>query len=91
MARIHRYWSGEEVKPGDRITYAGAPGTVEFVVIDGVFDPLSETEQGWPTDDGFMINMPTAFGLIFLSEGEEEEDLDFVSRGSASALQDESD
>ncbi len=90
MARIHRYWSGEEIKPRDRITYGGEPGTVEFVAIDGVFDPVIEAGQGWPTDDGIMINVPTAFGLVFLSDVEEEEDLTFVSRGPASALQDES-
>jgi hypothetical protein len=91
MARIRRYWSGEEVKAGDRITYGGVPGTVQFVVIDGAFDPVSESGQGWPTDDGVMINVPNAFGLILLSDVEEEEDLYFVSRGPASAPQDESD
>lgn len=90
MTRTHRYWSGEEIKPGDRITYGGMPGTVEFVVIDGAFDPASEAETGWPTDDSFMINVPNAFGLILLWDGEEEEDLNFVSRGPAAALQDES-
>ena len=91
MARIHRYWAGEETKLGDCITYGGHPGTVEFVVIDGAFDPVNEAGQDWPADDGIMIKVPTAFGLIFLSDVEEEEDLDFVSRGPASALQDESD
>lgn len=81
MARIHRYRSGEEIKPGDRITYGGIPGMVACVVTDGVFEPVGEAEKGWPTDDGFMINVPGAFGLIFLSDGEEEEDLNFVSRG----------
>ena len=57
--------------------------------MNSIFDPIREAEKGRPTDGGFMINVPNAFGFIFLWDG--EEDLDFVSRGPGSALQDESD
>jgi hypothetical protein len=33
------YQSGEQIRSGDRIEYAGAPGVVEFVVTGGSDDP----------------------------------------------------
>ncbi|HTL00714.1 MAG TPA: hypothetical protein VL243_00735 [Vicinamibacterales bacterium] len=62
------------------MTYAGAPGTVRFVKIDGVCHPPEE-QTGWPEEDGFMLHVPTTMGLVYLPSGEDEEDLDFLSRG----------
>jgi hypothetical protein len=36
------YQSGEEVKSGDRVTYHGEPGEVEFVVTNLAGDPAMD-------------------------------------------------
>jgi hypothetical protein len=74
------YKSGEEVKRGDRVTYHGDHGTVEFVVADKVGD----SAHAWYVDQypggGLMIKAE-GFGNVFLTQSEFDEDLVFVARG----------
>ncbi|MGQ0633912.1 MAG: hypothetical protein ACT4QC_04835 [Planctomycetaceae bacterium] len=75
-----RYRSGEEIRAGDRITWAGKPGRVLFVlgrpeVVEGWRDlmaHLSETER-----QGFAVETELA-GVVF--EPEADEDLEFCGR-----------
>ena len=72
------YLSGEEIQPGDRITLAGAPGLVVFVLgredvpADWVY---LESEQG----RGFMLDVE-GMGYVFYPES--DEDLEFIARAS---------
>lgn len=71
-----QYQSGEEVKAGDRILYAGEPGSIDFVALPG------EPEHAWYVEQfggGCMI-LTAQFGSIFTSEPQNDEDLEFVSR-----------
>lgn len=74
-ARSFVYPSGEEIRPGDRIRYAGGPGVVEFVSMKG------ETPDEWRgvVEAGFMIST-SAYGSVFLPAA--DEDLELVSRGT---------
>jgi hypothetical protein len=70
------YQSGEEVLAGDRILYAGEAGTIEFVT-----DP-ENPDYAWYIEDcggGCMLQVPP-FGRLFLSEPQDEEDLELVGR-----------
>ena len=70
------YMSGEEIKQGDRIVYAGEPGTVEFIA--RAEDPAT----AWYIEEygrGCMIRVQP-FGSLFLNEPENEEDLELVAR-----------
>ena len=74
-----RYQSGEEIRKGDRITYAGAPGEVEFV---------ADRESGTPETDWYITEfgggaaiITEKFGRVFIDETDSAEDLVFVSRG----------
>jgi len=71
------YASGEEIRPGDRVTYDGIESEVEFLA-DPAVDPTSwyVTEYG----GSVMIN---AFGAVFIDNPRDDEDLVFVSRGSS--------
>jgi hypothetical protein len=74
------YQSGEQIRSGDRIEYAGAPGVVEFVVTGASDDPsMNWYIEKFPSG-GFMI-VTAKHGSIFMSEA--DEDLDFVSRAGA--------
>jgi len=74
-----RYQTGEEVHPGDRVTYGGNAGTVELVV---------EALTGKPEEDwlfethgaGIMVAEPKVLGRVYLHEPHDEEDLLFVAR-----------
>ncbi len=73
------YHSGEDIRSGDQILYAGAPGHVEFVVTKATGDQgidwhLNENPRG-----GVMI-FTERWGNFFLPDPELEEDLDLVSR-----------
>ena len=75
---IFKYLSGEEVRAGDRITYDGEPGEVEFLAAEITGNP----ETDWYVEEhspGFMITAKR-FGSVYLSEV--DEDLVFVSRRS---------
>ena len=73
------YRSGEDIRPGDMITYAGSTGNVEFVVSAATGNAavdwyIKENPRG-----GVMI-FTEQWGNFFLSDPEQEEDLDLVSR-----------
>jgi hypothetical protein len=74
-----RYQSGEEIRKGDKVLFHGERGQVEFVVDALVGAPAMDwymKEHG----PGAMIVEPTA-GRTFISDTENAEDLEFVSRG----------
>ena len=76
-----KYQSGEEIRAGDSILYAGNPGTIEFVVTERSGD----TAVDWYIDEfggGIMIHEPKLFGSLFLDITQigDDEDLEFVSR-----------
>jgi hypothetical protein len=73
------YQSGEEVRPGDKIVYAGSPGHVEFVVDAPTGDPAVDWHLTHSPNGGFMIKT-TTMGFVFLDGAEEDEDLDFLAR-----------
>ena len=74
------YQSGEEIYPGDRVTYGGNAGTIELVV-DGAGNP----ETDWYFENcgaGVMVVEPTVFGRVYINAPNDAEDLQFVGRGS---------
>ena len=76
------YHSGEEVKGGDRVTYHGEPGEVEFVVASPTGDAAMDWYLQQCPGGGFMVNAKS-FGKVFLPGSEIDEDLQFVSRGGS--------
>ena len=75
------YVTGEEIRKGDHVIYAGVAAKIEFVADDATKD--AETE--WYVKEyggGFMILElePKAFGRVFLTETQHDEELEFVSR-----------
>jgi len=55
------YQSGEEIRPGDRVTYAGNPGTIELVVLGLTGDPAED----WLFEScgsGVMVVEPKVMG-----------------------------
>jgi hypothetical protein len=73
------YQSGEEIMPGDLITFHGDAGTVEFVV-QGATGDLA---QDWYLEEfpgGGIMVVAENWGSVFLNHPAEHEDLDFVSR-----------
>ncbi len=81
LRSIVPYWyqSGEEIKPGDRITYFGEPGVIEFVA-----DPSTDPEDWYGTElgGGVMIGEPNFFGSVFVSDPRNDSKLIFVGRAS---------
>lgn len=73
------YQSREEVKKGDRVTYHGEPGEIEFVaekvVGDGEIDWHVREHGG-----GVMIIEPKDFGRVFVDNPENDEDLILIAR-----------
>jgi hypothetical protein len=73
------YVSGQEVKPGDRVLYAGEPGQIEFVAEQG------HPQTGYYFEQfgaGCMILTP-GYGRVFEKPNE---DLEFISRRGDAAL-----
>jgi hypothetical protein len=73
------YRTGEEIHRGDRVTYCGNAGVIELVV-EGL---IGEPEQDWLFETlgaGIRIAEPKMFGLVYLRDPHEDEDLDFVGR-----------
>jgi hypothetical protein len=79
--RSFRYYSGEEVRKGDRITYHGESGEVEFLVTDKTGDATMDWYIENSPEGGFMIRANN-FGNVFLTDSETDEDLLFVARAS---------
>ncbi|MGA9978903.1 MAG: hypothetical protein WBQ08_09740 [Candidatus Sulfotelmatobacter sp.] len=76
------YHSGEQIKPGDRVTYHGEPGEIEFVADQIVGDAALDwfvTEHG----GGAMIIEPKFFGSVFAHNTEDDEDLVLIARKDA--------
>lgn len=72
------YQSGEEIRPGDRISWAGKFGTVLFVLgLPTVPVEWASPEDLLATAEGFMLEVDGA-GLVF--EKESDEDLEFFGR-----------
>jgi hypothetical protein len=74
------YRSGEEIRAGDRILWAGRPGTVVFVLgsPDIPADWIAVATWLGKTDPvGFMLDTEVG-GLVFQKES--DEDLDFLAR-----------
>ena len=72
------YLSGEEVISGDRISFHGEPGEVEFVVTEVTGD----ASMDWYLNEhggGIMIKAKD-FGSVFLPVAAIDERLEFVSR-----------
>jgi hypothetical protein len=79
MTAAFRYLSGEQAMSGDRITYHGEPGYVEFVATQ----PTGEAEADWYFHEyppGGIGIVAQGFGRVFLHLDHEHEDLEFVSR-----------
>lgn len=71
------YPSGEEIRGGDRILYAGEPGEIEFVNTGPTGDPAMDWYLiEWP-NGGCMIHT-SSLGNVFVHNA--DEDLELVSR-----------
>jgi oxalate decarboxylase/phosphoglucose isomerase-like protein (cupin superfamily) len=73
------YPTGEEIKTGDRVTYHGEPGEIEFVAEKLLGNP----EIDWYVTQfgsGAMIFVPRSFGRVFVNDTVKDEDLIFVER-----------
>lgn len=71
------YSTGEEIRVGDRVAYAGGPGRVVFIVAARSFSPEYPEEQWGYLDSGFMVETQ-AYGPILFDEA--DEDLVLVER-----------
>jgi hypothetical protein len=77
-----KYMTGEDVLKGDYVTYHREPGRVDFVAEPSIDDP----ETAWYVKEfggGVMILEPKAFGSVFLTEPDSDEDLILVSRAGS--------
>jgi hypothetical protein len=80
MAHVFHYRSGDPVQAGDRATYFGDPGVVEFIASDG--NPGYEWYvETFPPYGGIMLNV-SSMGSVLISDVPGDEDLAFVSRGA---------
>ena len=76
------YHSGQEIRIGDRISYHGESGKVDFVVT--VTEKTGRPETDWYIEqapEGGVMITANGFGNVFLTEANIDEDLDFISRG----------
>jgi hypothetical protein len=71
-----KYQSAEEVRAGGHIQYNFEPGRVEFVATAEGPNTAWYVEQ---YGGGCMILAPS-FGRVFVSDPQDDEDLEFVSR-----------
>ncbi len=71
------YATGEAIRIGDRITYAGRPGRVVFVIDTRSYSAEYPEEQWAYLERGFMI---TAEGFDLLFQEEADEDLVLIAR-----------
>lgn len=73
-----RYATGEEIRPGDAVSYFGNPGEVEFVA-----DPEHPTsETSWYIEEfgGGAMVVDSKIGHVFLSPERDLEILVFLER-----------
>lgn len=77
-----KYWSGEEIRKGDRVRFHGNASEIDFVA----FDPNDpDPDVAWHMKEsggGVMILDPAVSGRTFIGKDslEDYEDLEFVSR-----------
>lgn len=75
-----KYQSGIEVMKGDHVLLNGDHGEVEFVS-----DPVApDARTKWYVEEyggGIMISELKHLGSVFVSNPEEDDELEFVSRG----------
>jgi hypothetical protein len=74
------YRSGEEIRVGDHIAWAGTPGRVLFVLgsVEVPAEGVGSTD--WYAEEfgeGFMLDVA---GIGWVFEAESDEDLDFLRR-----------
>ena len=75
---LKHYQTGEEIRPGDRITLSGKPGKVLFVLgLPGVPPEWESSDEWLGTKEGYMIDVN---GLGWVFQNESDEDLVFVNR-----------
>ncbi len=72
-----RYPTGEAIRIGDRVDYAGASGRVLFVIDTRSFSPEHPAEDWSYLGIGFMIEA-AGYGLVFFEKA--DEDLVLVGR-----------
>jgi hypothetical protein len=78
-----KYQSGEEVRKGDRVLFMDQPGEIELAV-----NRMDDPETDWHMENngpGILVRElePKAYGRVYLSYPEEDEDLIFVSRAES--------
>ncbi|HUA97264.1 MAG TPA: hypothetical protein VMA34_02975 [Terracidiphilus sp.] len=74
------YQSGEEIRKRDKVLYAELAGEIDFVADPSVCDP----KTSWYVKEfggGVMILEPRVHGSVFVSRPNEDDELEFVSRG----------
>jgi hypothetical protein len=74
------YRSGEEIQAGDRISWAGKPGRVVFVLGSSEVPQEWKDTKSWLGKEntaGYMLDIE-GVGLVF--EDESDEDLEFFGR-----------
>jgi hypothetical protein len=72
------YRSGELVMKGDRVLFHGEPGEIEFIA------DAADPDSDWFVAEfggGCMISAQ-GFGCVFIPSTADEEEVEFVSRGS---------
>jgi hypothetical protein len=74
------YVTGEDIRQGDRITYHGEPGEVDFVVTGLAGDPQMDWYAQQCPGGGVMI-IASGLGSVFLGIDDIAEPLEFKSRG----------
>ena len=70
---------------GDNVTLAGKDGVIRCCIGDGFYSAEYPEEVWGYLRLGVMINIPTGGGLFHFDTTDDEEDLEFVSRLSATA------
>ena len=72
-----RYWSGDDIRPGDRVRCAAWTGRVVFVLGTGAFASGYEPAEWSYLGRGFMVDYDQA-GLVFSEFA--DADLELVAR-----------
>lgn len=73
------YQSGNDVRIGDRVTLAGQPGVVVFVIDTGSYSPDFPEKEWAYLKSGFMLDVQ---GMGLVHETEADEDLELVARAA---------
>ena len=76
-----KYRSGEEIQAGDRILYNYEPGKIDFVITP------EDPDSAWYIEHhgGGCMLLVAPFGSLFVSDPQDDEDLEFVSRDVSSS------